>query len=171
MINLGAGCGLRQGEVFGISADDVDEESGILRVERQVKIVRNQMVFALPKHRKTREVPLPASVLDAIKQHKRSFPTLWVTLPWEVPTGKSVTVGLLIYTREHHQIHRHSFNHHVWKPALRESGVVNPGRADGFMGSGTSMPRCCWMQEKISGRWLSTWVMRTQLSRCARTRI
>jgi len=132
MINLGAGCGLRQGEVFGISADDVDEESGILRVERQVKIIRNQMVFALPKHRKTREVPLPASVLDAIKQHKRSFPTLRVTLPWEAPTGKPATVGLLIYTREHHQIHRHSFNHHVWKPALRESGIVNPGRADGF---------------------------------------
>jgi integrase len=132
MINLGAGCGLRQGEVFGISAGDVDEEADILRMERQVKIVRNQMIFGLPKHRKKREVSLPGSVLDAIKQHKRCFPTLRVTLPWEVPTGKPITVGLLVYTREHHQIHRHSFNHHVWKPALRASGIVNPGRADGF---------------------------------------
>ncbi|MEU7482052.1 tyrosine-type recombinase/integrase [Lentzea sp. NPDC042327] len=39
---------------------------------------------------------------------------------------------LLIYTRESKQIYRHSFNHHVWKPALVEAGVLAPGRAEGF---------------------------------------
>jgi integrase len=43
-----------------------------------------------------------------------------------------VTVGLLVYTREHHQIYRHSFNHHVWKPGLREIGIVNPDHAEEF---------------------------------------
>jgi integrase len=43
-----------------------------------------------------------------------------------------VTVPLLVYTRESHQIYRHSFNHHVWKPALRAAGVAEPKRADGF---------------------------------------
>lgn len=90
------------------------------------------MIFALSKHRKKREVPLPVSVLDAIKEHQQHFPPLRVTLPWEVPSGRPVTVSLLLYTREQHQIHRNSFNYHVWKPALRETGVVSPGRADGF---------------------------------------
>jgi integrase len=60
------------------------------------------------------------------------FPPLAVTLPWEVPDGKPVTVRLLVYTRESNQLHRHSFNHHTWKPALRAAGVAMPVRADGF---------------------------------------
>jgi site-specific recombinase XerD len=43
-----------------------------------------------------------------------------------------VTVPLLIYTRESKQIYRHSFNHHVWKPALVAASVLDPGRAEGF---------------------------------------
>ncbi|MGW7537536.1 tyrosine-type recombinase/integrase [Amycolatopsis sp. NPDC054798] len=132
MVPLGAGCGLRQGEVFGWSPDDMAEDSDMLKVERQVKIVRGRMVFALPKHRKTREVPLSTEVRTAIKEHMKRFPPLAVTLPWEVPDGKPVTVRLLVYTRESNQLHRHSFNHHTWKPALREAGVEAPGRAEGF---------------------------------------
>ncbi|MBV9012875.1 MAG: site-specific integrase [Pseudonocardiales bacterium] len=132
LVNLGAGCGLRQGEVFGLSPDDVDEESGVIRVERQIKIVRSRMVLGLPKHRKKREVPLPASVLKAIKEHRKCFPPLQVALPWEEPTGKPITVELLVYTREHKQLYRHSFNHYVWKPALRSAGIVAPSRAEGF---------------------------------------
>jgi hypothetical protein len=49
-----------------------------------MKIVRNRMIFALPKHRKKREVPLPARVLDAIKEHQQRFSPLRVTLPWEM---------------------------------------------------------------------------------------
>jgi len=132
MVPMGAGCGLRQGEVFGFSPEDIDEEAGELRVERQIKIVRGKMIFGLPKHRKTRKVPLPTEVSAAIKEHVERFPPLAVTLPWEHPGGKPVTVNLLLYTRESQQLHRHSFNHHVWKPALRAAGVANPKRAEGF---------------------------------------
>jgi len=59
---LAASCGLRQGEVFGVGVDEVEFLRGRLRVERQVKIVRSRLVFALPKGRKTRDVPLPKSV-------------------------------------------------------------------------------------------------------------
>ncbi|WP_170067887.1 tyrosine-type recombinase/integrase [Lentzea guizhouensis] len=38
----------------------------------------------------------------------------------------------MIYTRESKQTYRHSFNHHVWKPALREAGVFAPDLAEGF---------------------------------------
>jgi integrase len=134
LIPLGAGCGLRQGEVFGWSPDDVAKGSDVLRVERQVKIVRGRMVFALPKRRKKREVPLSAVVRAAVDEYVERFPPLAMTLPWEVPDGKPVTVRLLVYTRERNQLHRHSFNHHTWKPALREARVVMPGRADSFHG-------------------------------------
>ncbi|WP_245554583.1 tyrosine-type recombinase/integrase [Actinosynnema mirum] len=131
-VNLGAGCGLRQGEVFGFSADDVDESEGVIHVLRQVKIVRGKMVFAPPKHGRSRDVPLAPSVAQALEAHTKRFPPLPVTLPWQVPEGKPVTVPLMIYTREAKQLYRHSFNHHVWKPALRAAGVAEPGRAEGF---------------------------------------
>lgn len=131
-VPIGGGCGLRQGEVFGISPDDVDEDAEKLRVERQIKIVRGKLVFGLPKHGKTREVPLPGEVRLAIKEHVEQFPPLKVTLPWGGPDGEPVTVRLLLHTRESTAIHRMYFNRHVWKPALREAGVDEPVRADGF---------------------------------------
>lgn len=60
---LGAGCGLRQGELFGISPDDIDREARVFRVVRQVQVVDSKQVFSLPKRNKTREVPLAGSVL------------------------------------------------------------------------------------------------------------
>ncbi|SFR21996.1 Site-specific recombinase XerD [Lentzea waywayandensis] len=131
-VDLGAGAGLRQGEVFGFSPDDVDESEGVLHVVRQIKIVRGKMIFAPPKHGKCRDVPLAASLGESINVHVQKFEPLPITLPWGTPDGKLVTVPLLIYTRESKQIYRHSFNHHVWKPALVEAGVLDPGRAEGF---------------------------------------
>ncbi|MFE2335192.1 tyrosine-type recombinase/integrase [Streptomyces coelicoflavus] len=46
---LGLGCGLRQGEVFGLSMEDVDHARGVLHVRRQVQIVNGRKYFTLPK--------------------------------------------------------------------------------------------------------------------------
>jgi integrase len=73
-----------------------------------------------------------ASVMAMIKRHVDRFEPLQITLPWGTPDGKLVTVPLMIYTRESKQIYRHSFNHHVWKPAVLAAGVGEPGRAEGF---------------------------------------
>ncbi|WP_412752989.1 tyrosine-type recombinase/integrase [Krasilnikovia sp. M28-CT-15] len=59
LIDLGAGCGMRQGEVLGLAVDDIDFDKEIVRVRRQIMIVRAKLVFAEPEGRKTREVPLP----------------------------------------------------------------------------------------------------------------
>ncbi|WP_190815117.1 site-specific integrase [Saccharopolyspora pogona] len=64
LITLGAGLGLRAGEVYGLSPDDVDWLRGNITIRRQVKIVGNRRVFAPPKGGKVRSVPLPASVRD-----------------------------------------------------------------------------------------------------------
>jgi integrase len=68
-VDLGAGCGLRQGEVFGLSVDQVNFADRAVQVIRQVKIVRSRLVFGPPKHGKTREVPLPDSIARAIRAH------------------------------------------------------------------------------------------------------
>ena len=36
------------------------------------------------------------------------------------------------WTREKGPVHKDSFNHHVWKPALRRAGPAESKRADGF---------------------------------------
>ncbi len=48
MVDVGAGCGLRQGEVFGL-ADVIDADGHTLHVVRQIKRVEGHPVFALPK--------------------------------------------------------------------------------------------------------------------------
>ena len=50
-LDVGAGCGARQGEIFGLSPDDVDFDGGWLHIRRQVKRVRGRAVFGLPKKR------------------------------------------------------------------------------------------------------------------------
>src|SRR4051794_23882918 len=88
---------MRQGEVLGLAADDIDFDKGIIRVRRQIRIVRAKLVFAEPKGRKTREVPLPSSVAERLREHIAEFLPRSISLSWETPTGKSVAVDLIIY--------------------------------------------------------------------------
>jgi hypothetical protein len=57
-----------------------------------------------------------------LSAHVQEFPVA-VTLPWREPDGKPVTVTLVFTTRERGALHRNSFNHYVWEPALRAAGV------------------------------------------------
>lgn len=94
MLTMTTGLGLRQGEVFGLTVEDVDFLRGTVRVQRQVAIVGNRLVFSLPKNRKVREVPLPSSVRDVLSAHLAAHPARPVTLPWETPSGQPVTARL-----------------------------------------------------------------------------
>lgn len=46
---LGAGCGLRQGEIFGLSVDGIDFLRRVVHVRQQLRLVENQVVLAPPK--------------------------------------------------------------------------------------------------------------------------
>ncbi len=122
---VAAGCGLRQGEVFGLAADAIDLVRRRLVVSQQIKLVQSRLVLAPPKRGKTREVPLPDIVANALREHMIRFPPLPVDLPWIEPDGTTRSSELLFWTRarEHAPINRNYFNHHIWKPALREIGV------------------------------------------------
>jgi integrase len=49
LVVLAVGCGLRQGEAFGLGVEDVDFLRGIIHVRRQVKLIHSRQVFAPPK--------------------------------------------------------------------------------------------------------------------------
>lgn len=128
LVALGAGLGLRQGEIFGLAVDDVDFLRDVVHVRRQVKIVGGRQMFALPKGRKVRDVPLPESVKLAIAAHLERWPAVAVELPWETTTGEPVAARLLLSTRERTALQRNYVNAHIWKPALRKAGLVDDRR-------------------------------------------
>ncbi|MBE1501347.1 integrase [Amycolatopsis lexingtonensis] len=122
-IPMGSGLGLRQGESFGLSPDDIDWLRGKVNVQRQVKIVGNRLCFALPKGGKVREVPLPPRVRDELAAYLAQFPAVEVTLPWEEPNGKPVKVKLFVTTRERTACNRNNFNTYAWRRAQEVAGI------------------------------------------------
>ncbi len=131
VVSLAAGLGLRQGEVFGLSPDDVDFLRGRVEVRRQVKLFAgNRQIFALPKGRKARMVPLPESVRDDLAAYLTRYPARAVALPWGRLSGEPVEVSLLLSTRESSALNRNYFNTSVWKKAL-VAADVEPSRENG----------------------------------------
>jgi integrase len=132
IVDLGAGCGMRQGEIFGLAVGDVDTADGWVHVQRQLKRVRSRLVFGLPKNDKDRRVPLPATVAESIKAHLQAVEPVDVTLPWEDPAGdKKITVRLIFTSGRSGAINRSTFDAKSWHPALRSAGIV-PTRATGM---------------------------------------
>ncbi|MEU7382080.1 site-specific integrase [Streptomyces sp. NPDC042207] len=136
LIEIGAGLGLRQGEAFGLAREDIDFDQDVVRIRRQVKMVRTKLCFALPKGRKVRDVPLPPSVAKALWRHIDLFAPVPITMPWDDPSPPQTpveakhrrprTYNLLVTGRERKAINRNYFNSYVWKPALAEAGVIAP---------------------------------------------
>ncbi|MCQ4082947.1 site-specific integrase [Streptomyces sp. RB6PN25] len=118
------GCGLRQGEVFGLAEDALSFEAGTLHVVRQVKLIRGRPVFAPPKCDKERDVPMPATVADAIRMHTKEYKPVKVTLPWKTLDGPKVTHSLIFTGARGAVIRRKDFNVDYWKPALVAAGVL-----------------------------------------------
>ncbi|WP_067805691.1 tyrosine-type recombinase/integrase [Actinomadura formosensis] len=125
MVDLGAGCGLRQGEIFGLPVDEVNFDSGWLRIAYQIKVANGHLVFSPPKRNKERDVPLPSSVSQILRVHIEKHPPAEVSLPWLRPDGPLVTKKIL-FTRSGGvgAVRRTDFNVRVWKPALVAAGVI-----------------------------------------------
>jgi integrase len=131
VVDAAGGCGLRQGEVFGLAVEDVDWLRGVVHVRRQVKIVGAQLVFAPPKGGKERDVPLAETVSLRLAAHLAAYPAVPVTLPWREPSGQPQTVRLIFTSRERGACNRNYVNTCLWKPALEAAGVA-PTRENGM---------------------------------------
>ncbi|MFI6808278.1 tyrosine-type recombinase/integrase [Streptomyces luteogriseus] len=129
---VGLGCGLRQGEVFGLSPEDIDYARGVLHVRRQVQAIKGRLYFALPKGAKSRTVDMPSSVADELKRHVEAFPPVEVELPWGRPEAdkQRKKFSLLLTTRFGNAVAVNTWNTYTWKPALAKAGVIPP-RAKG----------------------------------------
>jgi len=134
-VDLGVGAGLRQGEVFGLAIEDVDFDAQVIHVQRQIKKVGSKLVFALPKGRKTRTVPVPPHLLQQVREHVARWPARAVTLPWGDPaeggTEREVkeraprTFELLLTAARGGAWRREYFNDTMWKPALERVGLAD----------------------------------------------
>ncbi len=130
MVDLGGGCGLRQGEILGVAVDAIDFSSDTLHVVQQLKLSRSKPVFAPPKGGKLRDVPLPGPVADALRAHMKQFPPVEITLPWKVAGGPLVTKRLIFTGPRGGHVWRTSLNEEAWKRALASAGVI-PAQAAG----------------------------------------
>lgn len=137
LADLAAAAGLRQGEAFAFSPDDIDGED--INVTRQIIKVKGRFAFAPPKRGKERVAPCPPELAEAIKEHANKVPTVEVTLRWVDPARPSLawedrplrTVRLLVTTQftkgvNGGAITRDTFNEKQWKPALLEAGLIQP---------------------------------------------
>ncbi|MFG2241047.1 tyrosine-type recombinase/integrase [Streptomyces sp. NPDC048734] len=129
-VDVGAGCGLRQGELFGLSVEELDFEGGWLAVGHQLKRIRGKYVFALPKGGKVRDVPLPKAVATALRARSEACAPVDVTLPWRTPDGPPVTKRLLFGGPEGNHVRVSDFNEHHWKAAPATAGII-PAREAG----------------------------------------
>ncbi|PJM99508.1 site-specific integrase [Streptomyces sp. CB01201] len=125
-VDAAGGCGLRQGEVLGLDADNIGFGTGWVYVRQQVKRVRGTLVFAPPKRGKLRDVPLSPVVAGAFRDHMRRFPPVEVKLPWKTPDGPLVARQLVFTSGVGRAIWRSYFDDSVWKPALASAGVIPP---------------------------------------------
>ncbi|MFJ6464352.1 tyrosine-type recombinase/integrase [Streptomyces sp. NPDC091387] len=123
-VDVASGCGLRQGEVFGLSEDEIDYEGGWLSIGHQLKRIRGKFVFALPKGGKVRDVPLAHAVGTALRTHSERHAPVKVTLPWRTPDGPLVTRMLLFSGASGNHVRVSHFNDHMWKPALAAAGII-----------------------------------------------
>lgn len=121
MVDLGAGCGLRQGEILGIGADDVQFLARNVSVRRQIRVVNGKPCFAPPKGGKTRDVPLEDAVGLALSAHMADVKPVAVTLPWRHPDGEPVTVRLLFTTPSGTALASSNLNR-AWRDARGDLG-------------------------------------------------
>jgi integrase len=122
--------GLRQGEAFGLSPDDIEFMKRVVHVKRQVRIVGSKLYFAPPKGGRERDVPLSDLASLRLSAHLRQFPAVEVTLPWKEPGGKPVRVRLIATTTARNALDRAYF-HRLWRAARAKAGKANE-RENGF---------------------------------------
>lgn len=141
MLDLGAGTGMRQGEMLGLGVGDVDwlkKDDPRVHVVRQLRRVGGRFVFAPVKNRKAHDVPLAPEVRDRLAAHLGRFPAVTVTLPWEEPEdkdrhGKPLTVRLILTSPRGTPAFSTTLSD-TWRAAALRAGVTPDGarvREDG----------------------------------------
>ncbi|GGM74266.1 hypothetical protein GCM10012275_51190 [Longimycelium tulufanense] len=133
VVPLGAGLGLRQGEILAFSPDDIDRNNLLYHCNRQLVYRNGVLAFKLPKGHKTRTIPIGDGVLDAVNRHMEEHPPVTITLPWVEQDGQDYeTAKLLIATPRDTAWIPQMFSDDVWVPAFEAAQLRYEKRRDGM---------------------------------------
>ena len=132
---LAAACGHRQGEAFAVSVRDVDFLRRTCKIEVQVKLVGNRLVYGPIKNDRVRTVPVARDVIDLLAASLREQPAVAVTLPWSQKNhrqdGKPVMRELLFVRPDGQALSRSAFNPY-WRRAVKAAGIEYVPQINGF---------------------------------------
>ena len=111
LVIVGAGTGLRQGELFGLQVRDINFLRRTLTVDRQVQQAPGgkTVVGPLKTPQSYRTIPLGQVVIDALAAHLAAYPA----------SGEQ-----FVFTDDHGQpLHRGRFNSGPWAAARKAAGL------------------------------------------------
>ena len=76
--------GLRRGEVLALQWDDLNFDTGELRIERQVYRANGELVVSMPKTKAAlRTIVLPPSLVEVLREYRRQVDSRWMFPPGE----------------------------------------------------------------------------------------
>ncbi|MFY1688815.1 tyrosine-type recombinase/integrase [Plantactinospora sp. WMMB782] len=110
LVVVGAGAGLRQGELFGLQVADVDFLRRTVTLDRQVqpKAGGGTLVGPLKNRASYRTIPLGQVVVDALAAHLKDYPAKGTAWIFRDPAGNALS--------------RNTFND-TWEPARTGAGL------------------------------------------------
>ena len=87
--------GLRRGELMALQWDDLDFETGVLNVNKQVYQVNGELQFSEPKTKNSiRKIVLPPSVVGVLREYKKTVNSRWM-FPSPVKEDCPLTPGVV----------------------------------------------------------------------------
>ena len=87
--------GLRRGELMALQWDDLDFETGVLNVNKQVYAVNGELQFSEPKTKNSiRKIVLPPSVVEVLKEYEKTVNSRWM-FPSPVKEDRPITPGVV----------------------------------------------------------------------------
>ena len=86
--------GLRRGEIIALQWDDLDFQTGVLNVSKQVNVVGGELQFSTPKTKSSiRKIVLPPALLDVLWEYKKMVVSRWMfpsPLKYDMPIAPGV---------------------------------------------------------------------------------
>ena len=87
--------GLRRGELMALQWDDLDFETGVLNVNKQVYQVNGELQFSEPKTKNSiRKIVLPPSVVEVLREYKKTVDSRWM-FPSPVKEDRPITPSVV----------------------------------------------------------------------------